>query len=608
MFFRKAFAFIILFFCSLTVSAQWAIKGTVADQESLEPLPGANVYLLNDWETGTSTGFDGTFELISSKAGVATDTVVISFVGFEEQMIAVTEWKDGTVYLKPKNNDLTEVIVESSALVAEEFQYEKINKLDIYTNPAAKADPLLAVNSLPSATPVDESANISLRGGNPGQTGVFFNDVPIYDYVKFSQLNGIGVFSIFNTAIVQSVSVFPGNPPLEYGNVSGGMIAINSDDQISALSTNNLTISPASFGYFRQQKISDKMMLSFFANYQPGGILKAINGEAIRGVESFNLVDGGVYLNARPLKGSVLKIFNYTLSESYQFNFRSPSYNGLFDQKRKRNFTTMKWEQRISERSVLSVNSGVSFTGADFTYSQFDTQTSGTDLFLGINFQHTEEKFELKSGLSSDNRSQEANGSAPVVGYALGADHPSFGFSSENTVRTNEIFTYLKFFPSDKVSIGGGLRTGPDMSGDFYLSRQLNARTEIGESWSLILGGGKYFQAMRRLSSDRDFVRIESDQLSADLKWEPSGMKGSFSLFRIVNSGDPTLDNTITGIEIFFEKNIVDRLTYNISFSYLDYSETPQVIEGQAGNISYFLRGNLNWNFRKRWILGANIL
>lgn len=593
---------------SLAARGQQVIRGRVADLETGEFLPGANIYLLDDWQTGASSGIDGAFEFRTGQRTSPDDTVIISFVGFEELRIPLKDWVEETVYLVPVESKLTEIVVRSSALIAEEFQYEKISKIDIYTNPAAKADPILAVNSLPSATPADESANISLRGGNPGQTGVFFNDVPIYDYVKFSQLNGIGVFSIFNTAIVEALSVFPGNPPLEYGNVSGGMITISSDEQVAAVSTNSLTVSPASFGYFRQQRISEKMSLSFFGNYQPGGILKVINGDAIRGVDRFNLIDGGIYLFAKPGERSMLKIFNYSLSESYRFNFRSASYNGFFSQKRKRNFTTFKWRQQLSEQGVLSINSGLSFSDADFSYSQFVTHTRGRDLFLGVNYQHTGEKAELKGGWSSDHRYQQAAGISPQYGYALAAGHPMLSFETDDGMGTDEAFVYLKLFPSDRFTIGGGMRAGGFMGGDFYLAEQLNAKWDFHSDWSVVIGVGQYHQVMRQLSFERDFTRIVSEQLSADLQWNVAGIKGSLSLFGKINSGDPALENTIRGIEIFFERNVADRLSYNISGSYLVYDKEPRIGDNQPGNINYFLRSNLNWNFSGRWTLGANIL
>ena len=588
--------------------AQRTLRGTVVDQASGEPLPGANLYLLNHWETGTSADENGAFELALKDTSQLQDTLVFSFIGFEEKWIPVSAWKDGTVPLVVKQNALAEVVVESSSLVAEEFQYEEISKLRIYTSPTAKADPLLAVNSLPSATPVDESANISLRGGSTAQTGVFFNDVPIYDYVKFSQLNGIGVFSIFNTALVKNVSVFPGNPPLEYGNVSGGMLSVVSDDRVVKANTNSLTISPASFGYFRQQRFSDKVMLSFFGNYQPGAILKLINGDALRGIRSFELFDAGVYLFAQLNDRSLIKVFNYSLAESYQFNFRSPSFEGIFDQARRRNFTTFKYEGR-QDRSSWSINSGYSISGASFEYSQFSTDTDAQDFFLGLNYQYTTDKWMVKTGFSSDNRGSAATGTAPEVGYALDRDHPFVSFSSGmRHRRVNEVFAYGKYVPTDQLTIGAGLRTNLGLNGGVYLSRQLNFRWAFNPGLSLILGGGRYHQAIQAFDFERSPDQLVSDQLSADLKWRANGEQLSFSVFWKKNEGELTIANELTGVELYYEKSVAASLSFDLSATYIDGENLISLDGRPPTSISYFLRGNANWNIADQWTLGGNLL
>ncbi len=206
--------------CSLVGGAQTSlmVNGRVLDATTQEPLPGANVYALSDWRNGSSTNEQGKFSL----AVATNDSLMITFVGYQEQVIPVNAAKpDLLVNMIAFAQDMETVTVEAPSLVAEEFSIKKIDQLEIYTNPNAKADPLLAVNSLPAATTLDESANISLRGSSPAETGIFLNDVPIYDAVRFAQLNGIGTFSIFNTSVIQQVQVFPSNPPLEYRQYVG---------------------------------------------------------------------------------------------------------------------------------------------------------------------------------------------------------------------------------------------------------------------------------------------------------------------------------------------------------------------------------------------------
>ncbi|MEO1256700.1 MAG: carboxypeptidase-like regulatory domain-containing protein, partial [Bacteroidota bacterium] len=202
-----------LFFCSILLSihvgfSQSLVTGRVTDVDTSEPLIGAHIYLIHDWRKGAVTDINGEFQLALEKKDLR-DSLIISFVGFSERILPIRPEMD--IQLDPIKIEGETVVVTAKPLISEEFKYVEIKKLEIYTNPAAKADPILAVNSLPSATTTDESANISLRGSSPIETSIYFNNVPIYDAVRYSQLNGIGTFSIFNTDIIKNVTVFPGN-------------------------------------------------------------------------------------------------------------------------------------------------------------------------------------------------------------------------------------------------------------------------------------------------------------------------------------------------------------------------------------------------------------
>ncbi len=589
---------------SQNLLGQVVIKGKVLDQQDNSPLPGANIYLLNNWRIGVSSDIKGEFVFTVAEEDLKRDTLICSFIGFEDFKTPLINWNEGTIQLVALDKSLDEVTIEASKLVAEEFQYQEIKKLEIYTNPAAKADPLLAVNSLASATPVDESANISLRGSPSAQTGVFFNDVPIYDYVKFSQLNGIGVFSIFNTAIVKEVAVFPGSPPLEYGNSSSGLIGVTSDETIPKVNSNSLTISPASFGYFRQQRLSKKVALSFFGNYQLGGILKKLNPGSLQNIRNFNLFDGGVYLLAKPGKTSLVKVFNYSLSEQYTFAFRSPSFIGDFGQARNRNFTTLKYEFRKNRHSV-NLNGGYSFSKADFAFSQFETNLKGKDHYIGLNYQYVGEQFEWKVGLSSDNRNQLVNGNAPLIPFALRAEHPTINFDSGQRISVDEGFLYGKFYPTEFFSVGLGLRSNFALNRNAYLSRQLNLKFQFSNALSLVIGGGRYHQRLIDRTGSNLFV--QADQLSADLKWSSIGWQANASIFWKRDRKD-LADGAISGVEVYLERKIVESLEISFSASYLNADVPVSLKELNPSSINYYVRSNFNWNFRGTWSLAGNVL
>src|SRR5688572_7128056 len=265
-----------------------SITGSIKDFANGEALPGASVYVKGK-NTGTSSKLDGSFSL----AATVGDSLTISFVGYESKNIMITDCILN-ITLAPFKNNLAEVVISEEKLIAEEFSVREISKIEIYTNPSAKADPLLAVNAMPSSTTTDESANISLRGGSPDETGIFLNDVPINDAIRYSQLNGIGTFSIFNTAMINSAQVYPGNPPLEYGNSTSGLIALQTDEGIPDRNASTLSFTLASVGAYTSQKLDTQSSFIGFTNLHTSGLFTMLNEKALNDLKSFASGDVGL--------------------------------------------------------------------------------------------------------------------------------------------------------------------------------------------------------------------------------------------------------------------------------------------------------------------------
>ena len=154
----KAFLSALFFVVSMGVYAQ-SVSGTVSSEDG--PLPGATV-VVKGTSNGTTTDFDGNFSI---EAG-ADDVLVVSFVGFATQEVAVGGQDQITVSLAA-DNELEEVVVTgygsqrskeiTSAVVKvdqEEFNRGTINN----------ANQLLQ----------GKVAGLSIynRGGNPNSAGV----------------------------------------------------------------------------------------------------------------------------------------------------------------------------------------------------------------------------------------------------------------------------------------------------------------------------------------------------------------------------------------------------------------------------------------------------
>ena len=127
----KQTSFFVAFLLSVGIYAQ-TVSGVVTSEDG--PLPGATVQVKGT-SIGVSTDFDGNFTIQAD----ATDVLMVSFVGFSSQEIAVGDQDQITVTLIA-DNELEEVVVTgygsqkqkeiTSAVVqvtAEEFNKGPIN-------------------------------------------------------------------------------------------------------------------------------------------------------------------------------------------------------------------------------------------------------------------------------------------------------------------------------------------------------------------------------------------------------------------------------------------------------------------------------------------------
>ena len=596
-------AYILFLLFSLGAIAQTVVTGKVIDGNTTEPLVGANIYMKSKWQVGATTDINGTF---SVKGLINGDTLVISYVGYNEVSMPFLGESFMEIGLQMSTNSMDEVVLTAERLVAEEFTYKKIERLDIYLNPSAKADPLLAVNSLPSSTTLDESANISFRGSSPEETGMFLNNVPLYDFVRFSQLNGIGTFGIFKTAIIDELLVFPGNPPLEYGNTTSGLVAIKTTEDVPEVSVNTATVSLASYGFLIGRSLGRKQSLTAFSNYQPSGVIKAINADALQDIEAFSSIDLGVnYLNVLGDK-TVLKIFNYSLLEGYDFNYRQPTLSTLFEQRKRRNFTVTNLRRKHNDHE-FTFNSSLSFSNTDFLFADTDITLNNFDAFGSLNYKVSLGKFRLKSGFTYDYRQQRFDGTFYTIDYAQGPDFPTESIDIASELIRPELYTYLTYYLNDKWIFGGGVR-GNLATGtrENFLSSQLSSKFKLNSKSSLTLAVGNYHKY--DFGAEGVAILNESEQLSLDYSYKnTNNLTITASIFakkaRVNN-----LQNSLTGLELFAEGKIVDKLSGQISYSLIDGTSTN--VEGiafpNAFDFDYFIRGNLAWKINSSWTCNSN--
>ncbi|MFS4417906.1 TonB-dependent receptor [Maribacter sp. 2307ULW6-5] len=600
----KPFSLLLFLWSFGLLCAQTDTTGKITDKETAQPLMGANIYVKDNWQTGAITDANGLFALGGLTKG---DTLVVSYVGYETLALPYLGQSRLDIALQATSTQINEVVLTAEKLVAQEFAYKKIERLDIYLNPTAKADPLLAVNSLPSSTTLDESANISFRGSAPGETGMFFNNVPLYDFVRFSQLNGIGTFGIFNTAMVDELLVFPGNPPLEYGNTTSGLVAIKTTENIPKKPVNNATLSLASYGYFGNWPVGKKQSITLFTNYQPSGIIKAINGDALEDIEAFNSLDMGLSYLYAPNENTTLKIFNYGLLEGYDFNYEHPTLSTLFEQRKQRNFTVVNLRHRHKNHE-LTLNGNISFSQTDFSYADAQMDLNNFDGFASLNHQMTLGKFRLKSGVAHDHRRQRFNGTFYSLDYAQGPGFPTTTTNITTILKRPEVYGYLTYFSNSGWVLGGGIRGNLAIDGqEQFLSSQVSAKYRLDAKNALVLALGNYHK--HDFGMESPFVLNQSEQLSLDYTHKTTGGTSLTASVFAKKARVAQLENELWGLELFLQGNITERLRGQLSYSLINGTSTNSegMVYPNAFDLDYFARGNLQWKIDAFWTCNANL-
>ena len=154
---------LLLFFCAVVVSAQTSktITGTVFSSEDNLPLPGATVIIKgSDLTIGASTDLDGKFSL---DVPTNATTLVISFIGFQSQEVAISDLPM-TVILQVEANTLNELVVVG-------YGVQKVSKVSgaisrVGQEAIEKLSPVRTEEALQGAA---AGVNV-ISGGSPGST------------------------------------------------------------------------------------------------------------------------------------------------------------------------------------------------------------------------------------------------------------------------------------------------------------------------------------------------------------------------------------------------------------------------------------------------------
>ncbi|MDC9722645.1 MAG: carboxypeptidase-like regulatory domain-containing protein [Urechidicola sp.] len=612
----KYFLILTLLFLSFTSFSQSTINGLVKDKKG-EPIFAVNVYSKSFPQKGTTTDFDGNFNLIIDSLN---DTLLVSYIGYETKEILLSTIdisKPLVIVLNKNSQTLEEVIIKARDPISEKFSVVKMNKMDIYFNPVSQADPLKAITILPASTTTDETANPSLRGSSADRTRVVLNGVPIYNPVKASQLNNQGFFSLFNPEIINKQYVYASNPPLTYGNTSAGLVEIQT---IRNLETNQLQLSTslASVGLFLSQKIKkDVSFIQIYGNYQFSDAFVGIQKDKLPKIKNFYTTDVGINFHTKIGKNATFNSYNYFIDEQFNGYNEQFTYKGNVATDKKRIFTVNNLKL-YSVKGVLSINSGTNNSKQHFSFGNIKSEQKTSQLYNSIDYKwHLLENTNIQFGISHDFHRNKFKDSIPTYYYALSPSSTSY--YSETSINNHilEAYLYTNWDINDKFTFSSGMRSNlPVENQKYYFSSQLGLKYRLNKNQSFLLSGGKYHNYSIPNYYSKTYNLLSSYQIALDYSYALKNTLIKAATYFKNETGEQSANaffivdkvNTF-GIEFYLEHNFYKYFKFTFSNSFID--QKMRIFENDyhgSKDFNYLVKTTVQYNNPKLFSLALTYM
>jgi len=594
-----------ILFCLLLgmASAQHSFKGRVLDPKG-RPLFAANVIDLAQKRKGTLTDMDGLF----TWEGHRKDSLLIIFPGYEEEILALSQVTPDSLFtlrLSEKSISLEEVSIRARKPISEQFAVTRLDKLDIYLNPLSAADPLRAITLLPSSTNTQETANPSLRGSAANRSRVILNGVPIYQPVRNSQINGLGNFSLFNTEVIESQYVYASNPPLTFGNSSGGLVQIETEESLEQNSW-QLGLSLANLGIFRNQKLGEEAFIQVYGNLQFSEAFIGIQPEALGFLKSFATQDLGLHLHLPLGRGWNFKLFSYGISENYEVETQVFAYKGRAMGTKERSFHLgrLRWQ---GQSSTFNLHMGTDLSRSRYSFGNIRSHTQTQQAYAALSYKDFVGKtFSWQVGANYDGYRRSFEDTVSRFFFANDPRIPTQAVDTQISRPLVEGHLYANWQPLEGLSLSAGIRSNVPLQGQTpFFSFQASSRYSPGNKHSFLLSGGRYHSYMLPNFFFRGNELLQSDQIALDYSFQEESGRVGAAIYAKDEKGLQQEDfltfrrSRVLGAEINWQQDIGKYLGFEISNTYLihriRFSEEGESFPGSR-DLPFFIKSSISYN------------
>jgi len=233
-----------------------SIEGRIIDRHTQQPLPGVNIVLV-----GTTFGAasDETGFFFMQQVPVGNYQLKASMIGYQAQRkpeIVVAAQRATTVNfeLLPEVLHLNDEIV----VTADYFTKDATKTVSTITlipreicSSAGSAEDIFRIlQAMPGVNAVGaSSANLIVRGGSPDENRTLLENIEIYNPLHFARPGtSMGIISIINPSLLQSVEFLTGGFPVKYGDKMSSVFEMKLKDGNRSHFNSDYTVNMGGFG------------------------------------------------------------------------------------------------------------------------------------------------------------------------------------------------------------------------------------------------------------------------------------------------------------------------------------------------------------------------
>lgn len=576
---------LIVFFTliALPMFGQVTLSGMVTDVKG-EPVPGANVLLLNTYD-GTTSGAEGKFSFTASEKGI--QTLVVKFIGYKEYRQQVDLGKSHlglSIILKEEVNQLEAVTITAGAFAASDESRRTIFRaLDIATTAGATADIAGALNTLPGTQKVGESGRLFVRGGDGNEARTFIDGMLVLDAYGPAAPNtpSRGRFLPF---MFKGTSFSTGGYSAEYGQALSSALVLDSKDEEQSSRTDfGLLSVGADVAHTQAWKNASWAGKIGYTNIRPyfGLINQEIDWE-----KAPVSVEGSSAYRQRVGKTGMFKVygnFNHSNFSLHHHDIDDYDVTTLIDITN--NFRYINGSYKTSLNEKWSLRSGLSYTltqndlqQGDIRLNEFDEGTHAKVVFDGS----ISDKVEIRTGAEVINRD-----------YRAAVDTSAFVPGFHEVI--SSAFVEADLYASNKfVTRVGGRVEHNNLLNQFSLDPRISLAYKTGKSGQVSFAYGKFRQSPKNewLRWDNELEAEKADHyilnyqlIENNRTFRVEGYYKTYSdLIKFENANPFVLTNQgsgyARGLELFYRDNkTIRNADYWISYSFLDterdYLNTP---------------------------------